>query len=109
MACKNPTIYRVEDDEGPPITVEHEGLITTGLTITARFTKPNGVTYTIPAVVNVVGDGASTPAEYQFDFSAGDLSPEGKHTFDVHLSGASIADFSYPADGRITMVVRHNG
>jgi hypothetical protein len=109
MACKNPTIYRVEDDEGPPITVEHEGLITTGLTITARFTKPNGVTYTIPAVVNVVGDGADTPAEYQFDFSAGDLSPEGNHTFDVAITGASIADYSYPAEGRIIMKVRHNG
>ena len=108
MTTRN-LIYRVEDDDGPPITIEHAGLIATGLTITGRFTKPNGVIYERTAAVNVVGDGADTPAEYQFDFVSGDLSPDGDHTFDVHISGAGIADYSYPAQSRFVMRVRHNG
>lgn len=102
-------IYRVEGDDGPPITVQHAGLIATGLTITARFTKPNGVVYERTATVDVDGDGADIPAEYHFDFVSGDLAPAGDQTFDIHLSGAAIADYSYPSKSPMILRVRCNG
>jgi len=99
-----PVIYRVAGDIGPAITIEHRGLNASGLTITARFTKPDGTEYTIAAVV----DDNGPPALYHFDFAAGNLT-EGDHEFDVHLSGAGIDDFSYPPRSKIVMRVRDDG
>jgi hypothetical protein len=104
MSCTKP-IYRVDGDVGPPITVEHEEIDVTGWTITARFKKPSGERYTITATITATGDGADVSAEYNFAFTAGQLT-KGNHEFDFHYSHASIADFSIPEKGKLTMVVR---
>ena len=100
------TIYRVAGDAGPALTVTDDGFDTTGWTITMRVTKPNGLEYTRPAVIDVVGDpGAGVPAEYHFDFVAGDLNA-GDQAFDLHYEHATLDNFSEPADFKLTLRVR---
>jgi hypothetical protein len=98
-------IHRVAGDDGPAITVTHRNVNVTGWTITARFTKPDGSPYTRTATVTETGDGADTPAEYYFQFQAGDLT-EGDQEFDFHYSDASIDDFSIPDKNTMIMRVR---
>lgn len=99
-------IFRVAGDDGPPITVEHAGFDTTGWTITARFTKPSGEQYTLAAVIDVVGDpGNGIPAEYHFDFGAGDITA-GDQLFDFFFAHATLADHATPARFKMTMRVR---
>lgn len=102
--ASQPVIYRVDGDIGPAITIEHRGLTATGLTITARFTKPDGTVYERTAVI----DDNGPPALYHFDFQTGDLT-EGDQQFDVHLSGAGIDDFSYPPRAKFILRVRSDG
>ncbi len=102
-----PVIYRVDGDDGPPISFEHRGLDATGLTIVGRFTKPNGQKYERTAVIDDPG-GGSSPALYHIDFQSGDLT-EGDHEFDVFISGGAIADFSFPPRSKIIMTVRPSG
>jgi hypothetical protein len=98
-------IHRVAGDLGPPITVTHRRINVTGWTITARFKKPNNQLYEIAATITVAGDGADIPAEYNFQFSAGELT-EGDHEFDIHYADASIDDFSVPSKNKMIMRVR---
>jgi hypothetical protein len=98
-------IHRVAGDLGEPITVTHFGVNVTGWTITARFKKPDNTLYELTATVTAAGDGADIPAEYNFRFGAGDLTP-GDHKFDFHYSDAAIDDYSWPAKNKLTMTVR---
>jgi hypothetical protein len=105
MTCKG-ILYRVEDDIGPPLTVTHHGLDTTDLTITARFRKADGTTYTLTAIIDVVGDpGAGVAAEYHFEFQAGNLEV-GTQEFDIHLAGTPIDDYSIPDKTKMSLIVR---
>lgn len=98
-------IHRVAGDLGPPITVTHRRINVAGWTITARFKKPNNQLYEITATITAAGDGADIPAEYNFQFLAGNLT-EGNHEFDFHYSDASIDDFSIPDKAKMIMGVR---
>jgi len=99
-----PTIYRVAGDDGPAITIEHRGLNATGLTITGRFSRPDGTTYDRVATITDTGP----PALYSIEFQSGDLT-EGDHLFDVHISGAGLDDFAYPPKSKMVMRVRESG
>lgn len=97
---------RVEGDLGPPLTVSYAGFETTGWTITARITKASGEEYTLPAVIDDIGDiGAGVDAEFHFDFTAGNL-VRGDQLLDLHFAHATVPDFSLPGEFRLTMRVR---
>lgn len=98
-------IHRVDGDLGPPLTITHRRVDVTGWTITARFKKPDGILYTLTATITETGDGADVPAEYNFQFLAGNLT-EGDHEFDLHYSHATIDDFSIPPKKKLVMTVR---
>lgn len=104
MSCQR-LIHRVAGDVGPPILVTHRRTNVAGWTITARFTKPDGGVYTSTATITETGDGADTPAEYNFQFVAGNLTA-GDHEFDFHYSDAAIDDFSIPGKSKMVMRVR---
>ncbi len=104
MTCSR-VIHRAQGDAGPPITVEFEGQVLTGWTVTARFIMATGEEYSIAAVVDEVGDGANVPAEFHFDLNVAKMA-EGDQEFDIHFAHATLLDFSLPLDGKFTMRVR---
>lgn len=97
-------VYRVAGDFEDSIGLVHEGFVTTGWTITARFTKPDDSTYTRTAEVDVVGSDGM-PAEYHIPFQSGDMT-EGDHEWDLHYAHTTLADFSLPRESRQIMRVR---
>lgn len=94
-------VYRVQNDDGPPLTFQLEGVDVTGWSASAFIRREQGDLVTLTGAIT-----AALTGEFAFPFAAGDLSVAGEHELEFQLTDNLGDKQTWPQDKALLLVVR---